>query len=135
MRKNRRHGIVLLVILAGLAIAGVVIFSVLKSAAAQRELLQTQYRQAQAAWLADSALERAAARLAADPAYRGETWTVTAAELTGTAGGRVVIVVEPVAGEPARRRVRAAADYPDSPQFRARHTLDAVVTLPQGPKP
>jgi hypothetical protein len=45
----------------------------------------------------------------------------------GPDGAVVRIDVQPLAGEPGRRRVRVVADYPDSPQRRARESREAIV--------
>ncbi len=74
----------------------------------------------QAQWLAEAALERAAARLAKDSKYAGETWTVSAGEFVGRQGGAVKIRVGPDAGHPGRRVVRVEAYYPDDPVHRGR---------------
>ena len=84
----------------------------------------------QAAWLAESALQRAAGRLAIDDTYTGETWTIPAEELTGTDGGLVVIEVAAVPNDPSRREVRVRADYPNHPQHRARQSRQTIVQLP-----
>jgi Tfp pilus assembly protein PilX len=150
-RITRKRGIVLIVVLVGIGIAGVLALSVVQLAAAQRQALQTHYQRAQAAWLAESALERAAARLAADAAYHGETWRPAADELGGGQTGVVVIKVDAAKGtvpfSPAMRAWRAenrdsppsvlisvAAVYPDHPHFRARTTKELIVVLSKGPK-
>jgi Tfp pilus assembly protein PilV len=125
-----RRGVALLVLLVSLAVAAAISVSVLRLAALQRRSLEIHQWQAQAEWLAESGLERAAARLAADPAYPGETWTIPA-EALGTGGG-VAIRVEPVAGQPGRRRIHIEADYSSG---RARQTRDATLTLPKGAEP
>jgi Tfp pilus assembly protein PilV len=148
--RRRARGIVLLVIIVVVFVAGVIGLSVAKLVAAQRQTLQTQWRQEQTAWLAESALERAAARLAADPSYRGETWTVAAQDLAGAQGGVVTIRVQADAmpkakgtvpfssnenrDSPPRVRVQVEADYPDHPHLRARCTKEAIVSLPKGAK-
>ena len=134
-KRQPRRAVVLLVILATLALMVPIFLSVLKLAAVQRKTLDTQWEQTQAAWLAESAVERAAARLAADPAYSGETWAVSAAELAGPDAGLVNIRVEPAAGRPDRRVVRVQADYPDHPQDRARCNKEILLSVAKGPKP
>jgi Tfp pilus assembly protein PilX len=129
------RGAVLLVLLVGLGVAATVTFAVVRLAAAGRQSLDRQVREAQAAWLAESALDRAAARLAADPNYPGETWTLSAEDLAGRDAASVAIRVEPEAGRPDRRRVSVEAVYPDDPRLRARQTRDVTMTLPKGPKP
>jgi Tfp pilus assembly protein PilV len=108
-------------------VAGVVLSSMLGTAAAHRRALRTELWRVQAQWLAESGLERAAWRLAADPQYTGEVWKLPAEQLDGTAAAAVRIEVETVSDQPNRRLVRAQADYPDDPHDRARQTKEAVV--------
>jgi hypothetical protein len=110
--------------------ATLIFLAILKTAVAERGAMETRQWQEQAAWLAESGLERAAARLAADPGYRGETWTIPAAELGGQDGAVVRIEVEPDAEQPERRRrVSVQADYPDDPRHRARRSKEIAVRL------
>ena len=64
----------------------------------------------------EAGADRAAARLAADSEYRGETWRVPAEEITGLAAGQVIIEVtrdESTTGDDdATWRVHVAAEYP-----------------------
>jgi len=136
-----RRGAVLIVVLACLAVTLLVMVSLLRLAAAERSQMQVGAWQAQARWLAESALERAAARLAADPKYNGETWSL-AAEALGGRDGAVVkievvkIKVETPTGQPARRLVRVQADYPDHPHLRVRQSRQLAVEIPKaGEKP
>ena len=69
-RKPGRRGAVLLVALVAIAVASVVFTSLLRLSVAERRRVQTEAWQVQAAWLAESGLERAAARLDADAAYQ-----------------------------------------------------------------
>jgi len=122
--------VVLIVVLVCVAVAAAVLMAVLRMSLAERESFRLQTRQLQAAWLAESGLERAAARLAADPQYAGETWHIAAEELGGLDAAVVTIRVEPAPHEPARRLVRVEADYPDHPQFRARKSKQVLVLVP-----
>jgi hypothetical protein len=83
---------------------------------------QSRLWTAQAQWLAEAALERAAARLKASPDYKGETWTIAAEELDGRHAGVVRIEVKPAGDDDAAapRKVRVEADFPDHPTHRAR---------------
>jgi hypothetical protein len=92
-----------------------------------RNAQQTQHWGVQAQWLAEAGLERAAARLAGQPGYSGETWTIPAGQLGGNVGAVVRIRVESVARPPARRRVAVEADYPDDPLHRSRCTKEIVL--------
>ncbi|MEZ6069523.1 MAG: hypothetical protein R3C10_04440 [Pirellulales bacterium] len=70
----------------------------------------------QADWLVTSGAQRAAAQLAADPDYRGETWQIAAAELDGRHAAVVEIAVHRSAdvsdGSDATRNVAVTARYP-----------------------
>jgi Tfp pilus assembly protein PilV len=126
-RRSRRRGLVLLFVLAVIAVATVRMVALARTMVSSREELQTQSWQLQAGWLACSGLQRAVARLKDRPDYAGETWHVSADEIGGRVGAAVRIDVEPAAGEPGRRLVRVVANYPDSPQHRARESRQAIV--------
>lgn len=80
--------------------------------------------------LADAGLDRAFARLAADPSYAGERWEVSAASLglpAGDAGGPAAVVTIAVASEGEARMVRVQADYPVEPERRVRSSRRVVL--------
>ena len=86
----------------------------------------------------ESGLARAAARLAANPDYQGETWALSASSLGGRDAGEVTIVVKPLEKSASRRRVRVEADYPSGdPTRRARQSKQLIVDVgtdqPRGP--
>ena len=89
---------------------------VVRQALAERRAIEMSRSGLQALWLAEAGLERAAARLAADPKYAGETWTISAAELAAGDGAVVRIEVKAIADRPERRSVRVEADYPGCPR-------------------
>ncbi len=126
VRPARRRGVVLLVGIVCLAVASVLFLSLLRLSVAERHRVDTEAWQLQAAWLAESGLERAAARLAADPEYQGETWSLPADVLGTQDDAAVRIQVENVPDDPHRRTVRVEADYPDHPQRRARYSKQVV---------
>ena len=126
---RRRRGVVVVIVVVALALIALLCVSLLRLAAARVAQARADERRLQAEWLADSGLERAAARLAADRDYAGETWAIAAEELGGPAGGVVRIAVEPVDGSSTRRRVRVRAEFPrDSPRA-ARRTREATLGL------
>jgi hypothetical protein len=92
-------------------------------------MVDEQACQVQAAWLAESGLERAAWRLAAEADYAGETWALSADQLAAADPAVVQIRVETMPEQPHRRVVHVQADYPDHPQHRARESKQAVVEL------
>ena len=130
--KNRRprRGIVLIALMIFLAVAMAMVLAWLKLAGLERRQLRSLQAQAQATWLAESALQRAAARLAADPQYSGETWKLTPADLGGRDAGEVVIRVDAIADQPAERSIIVQADYPIDLNRRNRRTKTVRVTVP-----
>lgn len=127
---RRRRGGAMIVILVCLAVAATVMLSLTRLAVANRRTMEVEAWQLQARWLVESSLERAAARLAVDSKYAGETWSIAAATFQGRDGAVVRIRVETVPNQPARRLVRAEADFPDDPQLRVRQAKQVVVEIP-----
>ncbi len=128
-RKRYNKGVALVVVLIGMAMATMIFLSVLKLIAVQRQSVELQSRQIQAGWLAESAVQRAAARLSAEANYRGETWNISAQDLGGRDGATIAIRVDDVAGKPDRRTVHVEADYPDDPYQRARQSREVIVSV------
>jgi hypothetical protein len=108
-------------VLVCLIIITIMAGALLRVGLSQREQVKAQEHRLQAEWLAESGIERAAARLAADPGYKGETWEVAARDLDSTDDALVSITVEPAHGSKGRQ-VRVQADYPRDPTRRARHS-------------
>ncbi|HEY2159042.1 MAG TPA: hypothetical protein VGH33_25665 [Isosphaeraceae bacterium] len=92
-------------------------------------------RRLQAEWLAESALDRASARLAADSGYRGETWNIPAERLNGRDAATVLIEVRPVPDHPDRRALLARADYPTAGTRRARQSREITIVVPVATTP
>jgi type II secretory pathway component PulK len=129
-KKYRSRGAVLVICLVCLALAAVMMIASAKIALTSHRAAQTASWTTQANWLAESGVERAAAKLAADPKYAGETWNVPAAELGGEENGVVRIQVEDLTGEENRRTVKVEADFPDDPVHYARRQKEIIVDLP-----
>ncbi len=132
-RPCNRRGIGLAIALVAMVIFTMVAASLLRRVAAGRAAIRAEERTLQADWLAASGLERAAARLGADPSYGGETWELPADRLDGRHAASVRIEVGPVLGEPGLRLVTATADWPADagPDRRARRTRTTTVAIPQ----
>jgi hypothetical protein len=94
----------------------------------RRQLRAIEHRM-QAEYLADSALRRAAAQLAANPAYAGETWKIEAPDFDGRAAASVAIQVQAVPDEARSRRVRAIADFPAEAAARVRRSKETKLVL------
>jgi Tfp pilus assembly protein PilX len=127
------RGAVLIVVLLCFAVAATVFVLVARQALMASRVATTELWTAQAQWVAEAAVEKAAARLAADANYAGETWTIPAAGLSGANGAVAKIRVESVADRPNRRLVRVEADYPDAPVHRSRWSMQ--VTIDRSPSP
>jgi Tfp pilus assembly protein PilV len=114
-------------VLVSLGVVSVLVLGWMRGGLAGREQSRQAEQRLQADWLAESGLERAAARLAAKLDYSGEVWNIAAAELSGPDGARVEIRVSPVAGRAGSRRVTVAADFPADPFRRSRVTEEMVL--------
>lgn len=127
-----RHGIALVAVLICLTVVLSLMAAWLRTIVLERSAAREQQARVQAVWLAESALDRAAARLTANPAYTGETWQVPADELGGHDDGEVVIRVAAVAGQPARRTIHVQADYPVVASRRHRSTKSIeIIAIPR----
>jgi Tfp pilus assembly protein PilX len=117
--------------------------ALVKTGLTQRTQVRSQEHRLQAEWLAESGLDRALARLAADGNYSGENWSIGAQDLslpkspsTGQRSGAaaepaatIVIAVDRVAQQANRRRIRVQADYGLDPPARFRHTKQVLINL------
>jgi Tfp pilus assembly protein PilX len=127
LQPAKRRGAVLVVVLVCLALATALLLLVVKQAVAEHKVMQRNQWGLQALWLAEAGVERAAARLAADPKYVGETWTIAAEQLADDDGAAVRIHVETIAGWPERRSVVVEADYPAGSELCCRQVKQIVV--------
>jgi hypothetical protein len=124
---SRRPGTALVVVVAALSIMTLMFIAAAKMILVQQKSIELNSRQLQANWLATAGIQRAAARLADDAKYQGETWDIPAKDFGGRDGGTITIRVEQVPAKPDRRAVRIQADYPSDPQLRARVTRDVIL--------
>jgi hypothetical protein len=118
-----------MVTLVCIAVASLMFLVLLRLSALQRRGTEADAWQAQAAWLVESGLERAAARLADDSDYQGETWSLPSNALGGDEAAVVQIEVEVVPKQSERRLVRVRSDYPDHPLHRARKSKQLVIEV------
>lgn len=119
-RSSARRGVVLIGVLVALLLVLTLSVGWIGSTLARHDKSLQAEQRLQADWLAESGLERAAARLAADAGYSGEVWNVAAADLGGRDAARVEIHVAAVADRAAARRITVVADYPADPHRRSR---------------
>jgi len=107
-----------------------------RSTMTERRDFRNRENRLQADWLAEAAVERAAARLAADAGYHGETWSLPASAIGGSADGQVVIQIDELKESPGRFAANVQADYPAEGEYRARTSKRIVIERPQtGEKP
>jgi Tfp pilus assembly protein PilX len=128
--RQKRRGVVLILILACLAIASVLLMAGVKLALANHRFTRTFGWNVQAQCLAESGLERAAAQLAADADYSGETWKIPADIFDGENAGLVKIEVKSVADQNKSRLIKVQADFPDDPENRVRYSKEIILELP-----
>ena len=123
-KRPPHRGAVLLLTVVCVAVALAILAALVHVALLRYATQQNHQRRAQATCLLESGLGRAVASLAADPAYKGETWTIAAAEFNPVAAADVPpslvrIEIKTVADSPDKREIRISADYADGPKFRA----------------
>ncbi len=128
---TKRRGAFTVIVLVCLLISTMVLGSLLKIALLRDRQLGREFSRVQTNWLADSGMERAASRLAADPAFSGETWKIDADRLGERDPAVVVIRIEPVETQPHQRRIVVEAVYPAQGPVHARITRQANITLTQ----
>lgn len=125
-KASARRGALMVVALAILAVVTTLALSAVRSLAVAARAQRQQAWRAQAVWLAEAGIERAAARLRSEPDYRGETWPVSAAELSGADAGQVQIEVQSAATE-GRWRLSVSATFPTDPLHKATVTKTVYI--------
>ncbi|HXT61221.1 MAG TPA: hypothetical protein VN699_21450 [Pirellulales bacterium] len=128
-KSSQRRGAVLLMALICLTLLVMFGASLLKLALMERKALESRQQTSQARRLAEAGFERAAARLADDPAYRGETWSLSGDEAVSGRPAAVTIEVGIVDDHPDRRRIMVQADYPSDAATRARQSKQGEFNL------
>lgn len=126
-----RQGAFTVVVLVCLLISTMLLASLLKLALLHDGQSGHVLMRLQTDWLVESGRERAAARLASDPAYSGETWTIDAGRLGGPNAAAVVIRVRKDDSQSDRRLVEVEAAYPPEGTPQARLTRQTRITLTQ----
>jgi Tfp pilus assembly protein PilX len=127
-RTNRRATLVVSV-LACLTLIMLLAGSWLRVVAMERRQLAAQHNRMQAEYVADAALARAAARLASDPAYDGETMHASGESLASAAGAAVTIRVRSIEGDPHARLVTVSAEFPAGSRDRAVRSIEQQIHL------
>jgi Tfp pilus assembly protein PilX len=108
---KRRAGFALIGVMISFIVASMLVVSWFKTIATGREQLRMAEDRLMSEWLAEGALDRAAAKLREKAEYSGETWTISADELGGQVGAAIEIHVATVADHPDRRTIEVEAEY------------------------
>ncbi len=122
--RNKPRAYVLISVLICLTLVMALGTAWLRMIGLERAHLRADLRGAQAELLAASGLSRAAARLAADSNYVGETWRTGGEELD-TTNATVTITVAVVPERPAARRINVVSEYPAEGVMRVRRSREA----------
>jgi type II secretory pathway component PulK len=117
----------LISVLVSMAVAMALFASWMKTISLEREQMRAQQIRLQAEYLADSGLGRAAAQLAADINYVGETWRIAPDSLAGR--GATVEIRVTSADQRRARKVRVVANYPAEGLARAQRSREITITL------
>ena len=128
-KDERRRGMVLIAVMACLAVVTLLCGVLLKLTLSEQRQARVQERRLQAEWLAESGIERAAAKLRDSPQYTGETWEPAAVELAPGTSGTITIEVELVDGRPDQRLVRVRADLLQDGVRQGRHSKEVQLKL------
>jgi type II secretory pathway component PulK len=119
----------LIIVLVALGLTAVIGGALLQMAGMERSLLAARAQESQARWLAESGVERAAAKLAGDHEYAGETWSLAEEELGVRGAGQVTIKIETDAAIPNRRRVAVEAVFPSGATSPKRYVKQVELEL------
>jgi len=107
-----RRGAALLIVITLLLLVSVGIGLALRTNIAARREARRAAAGIQAEYLANAGFDLAAARLQTAPAYTGETWNISAEQLTGRDAAQVVVEVAADPENVSARRVTVVAEYP-----------------------
>lgn len=119
VESRRRQGIVLFTVLAVLAIAMIVIASMLGGLVREHRQSRLRHEQRQCRRLAEAGVDRAKELLASNADYTGESWKIAADDSGYDHDADVSIVV-------MNDRITATASYPAGETPRVRHSETAL---------
>jgi Tfp pilus assembly protein PilX len=127
-----RRGSILIVALVTLIIIMLTAAALMRSIVVVHRQSRSNQQQLQAEWLADAAVSRAAARLAAEPDYRGETWQPQISP-ADTEHGLAEIRIEPAARSDSKGpgKITVLAHFPDHEWHRASASREISITPEQ----
>lgn len=133
--KTNRIGSIFPIFLISLVLVSATGAALVRTTLTQRSLVRSEDLRLQADWLVHSASARAAAKLSADAAYKGETWKVSADQLGQANAASIEITVSPINGvrpdlsPEQNRRVDITVNYPPESEQRVRLTRQVFVNV------
>jgi type II secretory pathway component PulK len=129
-RRASRRGGALVVAMVTLLVVTLIAGAVVRSFLAEHRQARQSQNELQAQWLAESAIARAAARLAQLSDYAGETWQPKLGASDGEAdSGTVEIQVEKLESSAPARRIVAIAHYPNHEWRRVTVRREHILSL------
>ena len=134
-RRRRRRGLAIAPAMICIVLVLLVCAGLMRQTSTLRRESKAKQERMQSVWLLESGLSRAAAKLAADRKYAGETWEIKAEELGLAYPGTVRIEVKP-SGDAANSnqvKVRVEADYPRG-DLVERHRSSQTLLINLGPE-
>ena len=126
---GNRQGLVLIAVMVSLALFAVLGGVLLKLALTERRQARVEEWRAQSDWIAESAIERAAAQLGKSAEYSGESWQVPVDRLAEGNSCLVLIEVDRSADRQNRIDVRVIADFECNGQRAARCTKTVAIEM------
>jgi type II secretory pathway component PulK len=112
-RRQPSSGFILAFVLVCLTVVTITLAVMIgRMSQGHRQVMRRQ-RQVQVQWLAESAIDRAAARLHRDPSYRGETWQLSPEAMGDRWSAQITIQIETPEAE-GGGIVRVTVIYPQS---------------------
>lgn len=132
-RSVQRTGTALIVAIVALVLVTAICFSLVRITLSAAEQAERQHWRRQSMWLADSALNQAAARLRIDAEFTGEVWELAVPGETGEVPGRIVVKVAPAPENPHERTITATAEFPLHATDRVRTTRTLTLALVPAP--
>lgn len=127
---KRRFGVMVAMALVCVLVVAVLGTALVRVLLMQHRLALRDQYQIQALWLAESAIHRAAARLADSPDYEGETWNVERQIFGGRWSGSARIRVEQVGADEHLRKIIVEARYPGDAERRVVQRRETFVRIP-----
>lgn len=124
-----RQGSLVVIVLVSLTLVVILVGVAAKHLLRERRLMGDQQRSMQAEYLASAGVARAAAQLARNSHYRGESWEVDANLLRTRDGGAVEIQVTADDKNLLARRIRAVADFPAKGDNRCRRSFEKTILV------